>query len=511
MDASECKAARLFRLEYVSYGFVAHATSTNLCVVNFNSSLFSSDKMTARAPHRLAHAFSKSPFAWPSTMDAHKPTNAICASEEEHAIVAHAKLEFISGIPKPSPPSASLAHSSAESASSLIFTSWGGSPGARMISFSNARPRKQASKQSEAVVVRKRNAGFSAINFASPPTIFSRNDRLPMMFVFFLFVVTIARQSSKARRRRSACPLDSSKSAFSIKFDIVWPASIPFDSSEFMATTRASLTRNLRSSASSASVGDELSSLFFSSLLLNTISSFDAVVATQNKASKTSAYAFFAFASSTFENSGNWRNAEAHAMDNTTPSWSFVLHVNERSPETSVSRRISRNSLPNISSTELFDEDDDEEDRSAASSAPPIVGVIRTIAIERQCGMELFFASSSSSRMAPNNFFSFSLAATFAAATFAAAAAPRHRPATAAATLAVVSISSLLECSWCCVLLHPPPQHPSPSFSFSPSTSIAFCSVSLSPPHSIAVGASLLRSFLCALYALNACSHAFIL
>ena len=106
------------------------------------------------------------------------------------------------------------------------------------------------------------------------------------------------------------------------------------------------------------------------------------------------------------------------------------------------------------------------EDRSAASSAPPIVGVIRTIAIERQCGMELFFASSSSSRMAPNNFFSFSLAATFAAATFAAAAAPRHRPATAAATLAVVSISSLLECSWCCVLLHPPPQHPLPSFSF---------------------------------------------
>ena len=125
MDASECKAARLFRLEYVSYGFVAHATSTNLCAVNFNSSLFSSDKMTARAPHRLAHAFSKFPFAWPSTMDAHKPTNAICASEEEHAIVAHAKLEFISGIPKPSPPSTSLAHSSAESASSLIFTSWG--------------------------------------------------------------------------------------------------------------------------------------------------------------------------------------------------------------------------------------------------------------------------------------------------------------------------------------------------------------------------------------------------
>ena len=176
------------------------------CTVNFNSLLFSSDKTTARAPHRLAHAFSKFPFAWPSMIDAHKPTNAICASEDEHAIVAHAKIGVHLRKTKPSAPSANLAHSSAESASSLVFMFCGVSPGARMISFSNARPRKQASKQSEAVVARKRNAGFSAINLASSPTMFSRNDLCPTLFAFFSFVMTIARQSSKARLRRSAWP-----------------------------------------------------------------------------------------------------------------------------------------------------------------------------------------------------------------------------------------------------------------------------------------------------------------
>ena len=158
MDASECKAARLFRLEYVSYGFVAHATSTNLCAVNFNSSLFSSDKMTARAPHRLAHAFSK--FLSLGEYDGRAQTNQRdlrFGGGTRHRSAREVGVHF--GYTETEP---TEHESSAQLRRKRVFAHLhvlGVKPGARMISFSNARPRKQASKQSEAVVVRKRNAG----------------------------------------------------------------------------------------------------------------------------------------------------------------------------------------------------------------------------------------------------------------------------------------------------------------------------------------------------------------